>query len=418
MDDRVVVTGIGLVTSLGPNRESTWRAVRRGECRIRPLRNLPPLPDGLLWVAGVNMPTCVNGVPKTIAMALRAGEEALRDARLWPRDAAPYVTAERCGCAMNAHMGYFSWYYGKDFSPQQVDGRHSLFWHQQWLPNSACVEVSRCFCLYGPRLAVSTACASSLISIILAARVIRDGQADVMLAGGSESIDPLFAAGFRQMGVLAAAGENGPCCRPFDQTRDGFVLGEGAGMLVLERASHAVERGARIYAELAATGMLCEAHHVAGLDPNGETIRRLLQMLFAQAAIQPTDVEYVNAHATGTPANDLAEMRAYGELFGCHCRDLCVSGTKSMLGHLINASGVVESAITLLAIRDGFMPPTMHVRQVDPNCAFNCLPGRGMRRPIRFAVKVASAFGGHVAAVVWHRWDRANSASLALGRAA
>jgi 3-oxoacyl-(acyl-carrier-protein) synthase len=412
MDERVVVTGIGLVTALAVGREATWKAIQRGTWHVQPIRNLRPLPDGLLWGAVVDLPRIPHGVAKTWTMARLATAEALRDARL---QVTPHL-AHRCGCVFNAHIGYLDWYYSPECMPKEHDSPSALPWYRQWLPNSTCVELARHFQLHGPRSVISTGCASSLIGIIVGARWIAEGYCDVVVAGGSESIDPLFAAGFRQMGVLSPVGENGPTCRPFDAQRDGFVLGEGAGVIILESLTHAVRRGAGIYAEYVSGHVLSEAQHVAGLDPESQTLKYVVQKTLEKGQTEPKDVHFISAHATATEANDLAEMKAYGEVFSCRPERMAVSGLKSMLGHLINASGAVESAITLLAMRDGFLPPTMHIRRVDAACPFDCLPWRGVERAVRHALKVSVAFGGHIAAVLWRR-DR-NAANVGLRTAA
>jgi 3-oxoacyl-(acyl-carrier-protein) synthase len=273
------------------------------------------------------------------------------------------------------------------------------------LPNTACAHVARHFGLMGPRFAHSTACASSLISTLVAARAVSEGQCDLMLAGGGDAIDPLFAAGFRQMRVLAEGDEPTTACRPFDRHRTGFVLGEGAGMLVLERYEHALERGARIYAEILAGHILGEAHHVTGLDSESETLSRLMEITLEKAGLRPEEIGYINAHGTGTEQNDLAEMRAIRHVFGSSAGDLLVSGTKSMLGHMINAAGAVELVVTALAMRDGFAPPTINVTDPDPECVFDCLPRVGKPERFQHALKLSVAFGGHLVAVALRRWN-------------
>ncbi|GIW96565.1 MAG: 3-oxoacyl-[acyl-carrier-protein] synthase 2 [Pirellulaceae bacterium] len=418
MDEPVVVTGIGLVTSLGWDRESSWRGIRLGRTRIRPVRNLPPLPDNLIWGATVPGPVRLRGVDKILAMARHAALEALRDAGLrQPRAWRP----ERAGCAFNAHMGYLDWYYAEALPDHGRPPDVQLPWYRKWLPHSTCVEIARCFRLHGPRLAYSTACASSLIALVSAARTIQTGQADLMLAGGSDAIDPLFAAGFYRMGVLASRedGEPHPVCRPFDEGRSGFVLGEGAAVLVLERLSHALRRGARIYAEWLGAAVLNEAHHVTSLEVDSKSLARLLQLVLQSARLSPDQIDYVNAHGTGTQQNDFVEITAYRQVLAAQNRNLMVSSIKSILGHLINASGAVETAITVLALRDGFLPATLNVRRIDPSCTFNCLPGHGVKRKANVALKVSLAFGGHLAAVVLRRWHAsASSAGHRLARAA
>jgi len=234
---------------------------------------------------------------------------------------------------------------------------------------------------------------------------VAEGHSDMMLVGGGDAIDPLFAAGFRQMRVLAEGGDPATACRPFDRHRSGFVLGEGAGMLVLERYEHALERGARIYAEVLGGHMLGEAHHVTGLDSESEVLTRLIELTLEKSELTPEQVGYINAHGTGTEQNDLAEMRAIRHVFGSRPSNLMVSGTKSMLGHMINAAGSVELVITTLAMRDGFAPPTINVSEPDPECEFDCLPQFGKLDQFQHALKLSVAFGGHLVAIALKRWS-------------
>lgn len=403
LPDSVVITGVGLVTSLGQDRETTWRGVAQGATRVQRLRNVWGNSDEEMIGAVVEIPTDPPGTLKVLPMAERAAGEALEDAGVrWEQ-----VDSKRFGCSISAHMGD-SWGLTVERGFAQPDPERQPWWHQ-WLPNSACAHVARRYGLMGARFAHSTACASSLISVLVAARAIRDGQCDLVLAGGADAIDPLFAAGFRQMRVLAEASDPATACRPFDRHRTGFVMGEGAAMLVLERRSHALARGARIYAEVVAGHMLSEAHHVTGLDAESDALSRLIEITLDKGQLSCADIGYINAHGTGTQQNDLAEMRAIRQVFGDHRHDVLVSGTKSMLGHMINAAGSVELAITALALRDGFAPPTINVTEPDPECEFDCLPQTGKLRRFDHALKLSVAFGGHLVAVALRRWNDAHS---------
>jgi 3-oxoacyl-(acyl-carrier-protein) synthase len=263
--------------------------------------------------------------------------------------------------------------------------------------------------LRGPRLANSTACASGTIAILKAMRAIRDGQCDVALAGSSEAIHPLFAAGFYNMRVLAEH-DDPPCaCRPFDLHRNGFVMGEGAAMFVLERLNHALQRGAEIYAEVLGGKILSDARHVTSLDENSDALVELIRGTLRSGGVVPRDVAYVNAHGTGTQQNDLLESRGIRHAFGRAADSVCVSANKSMLGHLVNASGSVELAITALALRDGFAPPTLNLTHPDPECDIDCIPLVGRARPLEHALKLSIAFGGHLAAILLRRWTGAHA---------
>jgi 3-oxoacyl-(acyl-carrier-protein) synthase len=403
-NERIVVSGIGMVTSLGLDRETSWLNIQRGASNVRPIIGLPGLPDGEMLAAQVDLDDEHKGVLKILPMCLRAAGEAMDDADVaWPQ-----FDAARFGCSINAHMGDTRWMHHFYLHGAEERFLGNPPWTEFWLPNSTCAHVARRYGLLGPRAAHSTACASSLISILSAVRMLQDDQCDIVLAGGGDAINSLFAAGFRQMRVLAESGM-GSQCRPFARDRAGFVMGEGAAMLILERENHALRRGARIYAEVVGGHVLAEAHHVTGLDCSSEALTRLIQETLRKSRLDPGDIGYINAHATGTEQNDLVEMRAIRDVFADHCRDLCVSGSKSMLGHMINAAGAVEVAITLLAMRDGIAPPTINVSEPDPECCFDYVPL--VAKPHRFnhALKLSVAFGGHLAAIALRRWNDAQT---------
>jgi 3-oxoacyl-(acyl-carrier-protein) synthase len=263
--------------------------------------------------------------------------------------------------------------------------------------------------LLGPRVTHSTACASGLIDVMAAARFIRDGQCDIALAGSGEGIVPLFAAGFRKMRVLAYDEVPDRAARPFDRDRKGFVLGEGAAMFVLERLGHALGRRARIYAEIRAGKSFGEAHHVTGMDQDCDALAHLITQTLRAADLAPADVGYINAHGTGTKQNDVAETRGIRRALGAAASDVCVSSLKSMIGHLINASGSVELALTALAMRDGFAPPTVNLDNPDPECDLDCVPWVGRSNRFQHALKLSVAFGGHLVAVALSRWNNADS---------
>jgi 3-oxoacyl-(acyl-carrier-protein) synthase len=400
-----VITGIGLIASIGRSREAVWRAVQRGECGVRRLTGLPGIPDGLLLGATVGIDGEFPGQLKNIPLCRQTAAEALADARL----PLARVDRERFGCSIGAHMG------DDDFVPERLGLASSLIppgknpWWRQWLPNTSCAIVGRDYDLRGPRLSNSTACASGTIAILKAIRAIRDGQCDLALAGSSEAIHPLFAAGFYNMRVLAHHEDPPRACRPFDLNRNGFVMGEGAAMFLLERLDHALRRGAAIYAEVLGGRILSDARHVTTLDVNSDALVELIRGTLRVAGLAPRDVAYVNAHGTGTQQNDLVESRGIRRAFGRAADSVCVSANKSMLGHLVNASGSVELAITALALRDGFAPPTLNLTHPDPQCDLDCIPLVGRARPLEHALKLSIAFGGHLAAIALRRWTGAEA---------
>jgi 3-oxoacyl-(acyl-carrier-protein) synthase len=409
----VVITGIGLIASVGHDRESVWRGVREGRTAMRKLSGLPGIPDGLLIGAPVDMDLSAPDELKVLAMCDHVAQEALCDARIEPG----MIRPERFGCGISAHMGDTRW------SAEQLGLGHllpqgSIPWWEQWLPNSACARVANRHRLHGPRLCHSTACASGLIEVLSAVRAIQDDQCDIALAGSAEVFSSLFAAGFHQMRVLAHHDDPRQACRPFDLARQGFVMGEGAAMFVLERLSHAQERGAPIYAEVAGGRLLATAHHMTGLDLESDALTHLISEVMRVARMAPGDIGYINAHGTGTQQNDVAETRAIRRAMGSAADLLCVSATKSILGHLINAAGSVELAITALAMRDGFVPPTLNLTRPDPQCDLDCIPLVGRNNPFFCALKLSVAFGGALAAVALKRHEHAVARSTDLSRRA
>jgi 3-oxoacyl-[acyl-carrier-protein] synthase II len=398
--DPIVITGIGLIASVGKTRESVWKAVRQGRSGVRNLEGVAGVPHGLLIGAPVDLEPEYRGQLKVIALAQHAAAEALDDARL----DATSVDFERFGCAISAHMGDTS------FIPELFGFHHltdpgGVPWWQQWLPNTACSNVANRHGLNGPRICHSTACASGLIDVLAAMRAIEDDQCEIALAGSAEAFHPLFAAGFQAMRVLAHHDDPQQACRPFDRQRSGFVMGEGAAMFVIERLSHARRRGARIYAEMAGGRMLAEAHHITGLATHSDSLARLISDTLVNARMKPEEVEYINVHGTGTQQNDVNETRGIRQALGRAADRICMSSTKSMLGHLVNAAGSVELAITTLALRDGFAPPTLNLTDPDPQCDLDYIPMVGRPKHFDTALKLSVAFGGHLAALAIRRWN-------------
>lgn len=406
--DPIVITGIGLIAAVGRNREAVWHAVCRGQSGVRSLAGLSDAPKALSIGAPVAMDAEYPGQLKTIALCQHVAAEALADARIDWREIDP----SRFGCAISGHMGDTGWF---DEQPGRVPAPHAkdLPWWSQWLPNTACSLVANRYGLEGPRLCHSTACASGLIEVLSAVRSIRDGQCDIALAGSAEAFHPLFAAGFHAMRVLATHEDPQQACRPFDSRRSGFVMGEGAAMFVIERLSHALRRDADIYAEILGGKMQAEAHHMTGLDAESETLAYLISGTLKQAKLAPENVGYINAHGTGTQQNDVVETRGIRRALGRAADRICVSSTKSMLGHLVNAAGSVELAITALALRDGFAPPTMNLTDPDPECDLDCIPLVGRRTSFEHALKLSVAFGGHMATMVLRRWNQVSYAAKA-----
>jgi 3-oxoacyl-(acyl-carrier-protein) synthase len=413
LSNRVVITGIGLAASVGLDRESVWRAVRQGDSAMRRLSGLTGIPDGMLIGAPIDIPLDSPDQLKVIAICNRVSDEAMRDAGIEPDSFDP----GRFGCAVSAHMGDMRGLV-EQFDCAHLNPPTTIHWRNQWLPNTACSMIGNRHNLMGPRLSQSTACASGLIAVLTAVRAIQDGQCDQALAGSAEAITPLFAAGFHQMKVLANHDDPRQACRPFDLERQGFVMGEGGAMFVIERLSHALARGAKIYAEIAGGRLLAMAHHVTGLDAESDALVHLITETLRVSKLSPHDVGYINVHGTATQQNDVTEAKAIRRAMGPAADSLCASATKAVLGHLINAAGSVELAITALAMRDNFVPPTMNLTKPDPECDLDCIPLVGRKNSFNAALKLSVAFGGTLVAVALSRPDLAFAARRPLPLAA
>lgn len=405
LDDPIVITGIGVIASLGTDRETVWRRCRAGESGVRRLDGLLGIPDGLLIGAPVEVQPDAPRRMRVTSLCQTAAAEAVDDAGLeFDR-----LDLDRFGCAIGGHMGdtgYVERHFGM-YDDSQPD---AIPWWAQWMPNTTCVEVANRYGLRGPRICHSTACATGLIEILAGVRAIQDHQCDIALVGSGDYFHPLFAAGFAQMRVLADHEDPTQACRPFDIARNGFVMGEGAAILVVERLSHAMRRGApHIYAQFLGSAMHAEAHHVTSLDEECQALAHLIQQTLKNSGLTPSDIDYINVHGTGTQQNDVVETRAIRRAMGPAADRLCVSATKSMLGHLVNASGSVELAIMALALRDGFAHPTANLTHPDPQCDLDCVPLVGRKRDIEHALKVSVAFGGHLVATALRRWPNAQA---------
>jgi len=398
LPEPIVITGIGLIASVGNDREAVWRAVQRGESNFGYLRGLRGFPDGEIVGATVDLGEPLRGRLKVISLCERAAAEAVTDSGI----DLSQVDLERFGCSISGHMGDTAWF--DEQAGKQLPANLAPWWGQ-WFPNTACSRTADKFGLLGPRLSHSTACSTSLISIMAATRAIRDHQCDIALAGGADAVDPLFVAGFNKMHVLASDPDPSRACRPFDRSRKGFVFGEGAAIFVIERLGHAIRRKASIYAEIKSATSLAQASRVTGVDAESDALEYLIRMTLACGGVEPGDVGYINAHGTGTEQNDAAEAIGIRRSLGASVDNVRVSATKSILGHLINAAGAAELAITTLALRDGFAPPTLNLENPDPVCTFDCVPQQGQIDRFQHALKLSLAFGGHLVAILLSRWN-------------
>jgi 3-oxoacyl-[acyl-carrier-protein] synthase II len=409
---RIVVTGIGAVTPCGRDVEETWRSVREGRSGVARVQGFD-MPPGTVQIAGQAHdfdPTeymdkkTVRKTDRFAHFAVAAAKQAVADAGL---DIA--ADAHRIGCSVGTGIGGLK---TEEVAHQKLfeEGptRLSPFWVTALIPNMGAAEISMALGTRGPLTTECTACAASAMSMGNAALYIRSGMADAMLAGGVEApILPLALGGFGNMRALSRRNDDPEAAsRPFDSGRDGFVLSEGGAVLVLEEAGRARARGARIYAELAGYGMSSDAHHVTEPDPVGANPARAMVMAMADAGIEPDEVDYVNAHGTSTPAGDSAETRALKLALGEErARAVPVSSTKSETGHLLGAAGALEAIFTVLAMRDGYVPPTINLTDPDPSCDLDYVPNEGRAAHVDVAISNSFGFGGHNAVVVLRRFE-------------
>ena len=411
MTRRVVVTGMGTVNPLGNNVNDFWRAVRAAENGIGVLDRFDTT-DFSAKIAG----QVRDFVPEKILeskearrmdrftqFAMIASMEAMANAGLAPGAAEP----EKIGVILGNGIGGLETLEAQfkrvhDKGPKAM---HPLF-VPMMISNEAAGNVAIKFHAYGPCSVVVTACASSNDALGQSWRLIRDGITDVMIAGGTEApLTPLGLAGFCQLQAVSIRNDDpAHASRPFDKDRDGFVMSEGSGVLVLEELEHAKRRGARILAEMGGYGATCDANHLTAPHPQGRGAIRALQIALEAGGLQPTDIDYVNAHGTSTQINDPIETRAIKSVFGEHARKLKVSSTKSMTGHLLGAAGGVEAIVSIMAIREQFFPATRNLDEADPECDLDYVPHKGYEGRIRAAVSNALGFGGHNSVVLFQEY--------------
>jgi 3-oxoacyl-[acyl-carrier-protein] synthase II len=405
---RVVVTGVGAVTPVGNDAPATWRAALAGESGIDfirsfdasgyPVRIAAEVKD--FDASGVASPKEVRKLDRNVLLALGAAKEAVGDAGLNGFD--PARVGIVFGSAIGGFLGIME---QSEVLRERGPDRVSPNFLPNVLVDSASGQLAISLGIRGPNYAVVSACATGSHAVGEAAELIRRGDVDAVIAGGTEAcMHPLILAGFCAMRGLAAEEEDPPrASRPFDATRAGFVMGEGAGALVLEEAEAARARGATAYAEVLGYGASNDAHHMAQPEPEAVGVAEMMKRALARAGVEPARVGYVNAHGTSTPLGDAAETRAIKEVFGGHAYELAVSSTKSVMGHLFGAAGAVEAIMCVLALRDGVLPPTINYREPDPECDLDYVPNEARRRQVDVALSNAMGLGGHNGCVLFGR---------------
>ncbi len=409
---RVVITGIGVISSLGIGAERYWWAVRAGETNIDRISHFDPspYPSHLAGEVREFNPGDWMDAKEARRMA-RFSQFAVAAARMAVDDSGLSVdasNADRIGVYLGTGIGSL----GGIADEQTVllergPSRVSPFFIPSILPNMGAAQVSRLLGAKGYNSTVVTACAAATQAIGEGLEVVRRGAADAMLVGGSDaSICALGLAGFCAIRALSTRNDDPRrASRPFDRDRDGFVPGEGAAIMVIERLEAALARGARIYAEIAGFGASADAFHMVAPEPEGDGAARAMQAALDDAGVRAEDVDYINAHGTSTPLNDVTETKAIKRVFGEHARRLAISSTKSMVGHLLGASGAVESVATVMSIREGFIHPTINLEAPDPECDLDYVAGKGRPAAIRVALKNSFGFGGQNCCLVFKKYQ-------------
>ena len=408
---RVVITGLGTINPTGNTVAESWAAVKQGVCGVGLITLYDTSNSKTKLAAEVKNfdPAAVldkrecRKMARFTQFALTAAIEAMADAgiKMEQEDAARFATIVSAGIGGLPNME-------EEHAKGEQKGfdRVSPFFVPMTIANMAAGQIAIRFGLKGYCYAPVTACAGGTNAIGDAFHRIRDGYEDLAIAGGAEScISPLGVGGFTSMKALTTATDPNRASIPFDAERGGFVIGEGAGLLVLEELEHAKARGARIYAEVVGYGTNCDAHHITAPAPGGVGGAACMQLALADAGLAPEAIGYINAHGTGTPLNDSCETAAIKAAFGAHAAKLRISSTKSMTGHLLGAAGGVEGVFTALALHEGFLPATINLQQPDPACDLDYIPNQGVAEQVEYALSDSLGFGGHNAAVIFKRWE-------------
>jgi 3-oxoacyl-[acyl-carrier-protein] synthase II len=410
----IVVTGMGALTPLGSDVSSFWEGLVAGKSGIDHLKafdteHYPCKVGGEVKDFDPNQwmdPKDAKRNDRYTQFAVAATRMAMADAKLDVKDLADPV---RFGCIIGSGIGGLDTIEKQTFRLWESGPRRvSPFMIPMLISNMASGVVAIDVGAMGPNYGIVSACATASHAIGDCLRILRAGEADVMLAGGSEaSITRVGYAGFCNMKAMGTSYNDEPtrASRPFDARRDGFIMGEGAGVLVLETLEHAVARGANILCEVAGHAATCDAYHITSPDPSGKGLQACIRNALNDSGLKAEDVDYVNAHGTSTPYNDQTETAAIKTVFGQHAYELKVSSTKSMTGHLLGAAGGIEAIACIQTIRTGKIAPTINYENPDPNCDLNYVPNKGLEQPVKVAISNNLGFGGHNATVVFKGYE-------------
>jgi 3-oxoacyl-[acyl-carrier-protein] synthase II len=415
--NRVVVTGMGLVSPVGNDLPSSWEALLSGESGAGPITHFEATEDFATRIAcevsGFDPADYLDRKEikrndRFVQFSIAAAEEAMQAAGLLAPEKRQQVAPERFGVIFGSGIGGMHTFEENCRALLEKGAKRvSPFFVPMFIPDMAAGQVSIRFGAQGPNYATVSACASSGHALGDALRILQRGDADIMLAGGTEaSITPLTIAGFSSMKAMSTRNHDPTAAsRPFDVGRDGFIIGEGAGAMVLETLEHARARGAEILAEFAGYGASGDAYHITAPEPSGRGAQIAMRMALADAGVETTEVDYVNAHGTSTPHNDAMETAAIKALFGAHAYEMVLSSTKSMVGHLLGAAGATEAVISAMVVREGKIPPTINLSDPDPACDLDYTPNRMVERAARIAISNSFGFGGHNVTLLIRRWE-------------
>lgn len=412
MQRRVVVTGMGAITAIGNSMKAFWEGLLQGKNGVGSITHFDASQFSTRFAAEVKNFSVdgildvreLNRMDRYTQMAMVAAHEALQDSGLDLQKIDPTMAGVVVGSGIGGIQSFeteHSKYIEK--GPRRV----SPYFVPQMISDIAAGQISIRYGLKGPNYATVSACATASHAIGDAVRLIKYGDADIMVTGGSEApITPMGLAGFCSMKALSSRNDDpARASRPFDRERDGFVMGEGAGILVLEELEHARKRGANIYAEVRGVGFTADAHHVTAPAPGGEGAVRAMRRSAEDARVNLDEVDYINAHGTSTPYNDKNETAAIKALFGDHAYKMNISSTKSMIGHLLGAAGAVELIVSVLAVKHNIIPPTINYEFPDPECDLNYTPNVPQERQVRHAISNTFGFGGHNACILVSKFE-------------
>ena len=411
MKRRVVITGMGTINPLGNNVADAWKSVRENACGIGPITGFDTtdFPVKLAGeVKGFNPDDTIGKkeakrMDRFTQLAVAAAVEAVEDSKISFEN----EDTNRCGVIVSSGIGGLSTIEEEHAKGMEKGfARVSPFFIPMAISNMSAGQIALRFGLHGMCTCVVTACASGNNAIGDAFRHVRDGYADVMVCGGSEScVTELGIGGFASLKALNTTDDVTRASIPFDKERNGFVIAEGAGILVIEELEHALNRGAKIYAELCGYGANCDAYHVTAPNPEGEGGAACMSLALQDADMKPEDIDYVNAHGTSTHMNDSCETKAIKKAFGSWADHLMVSSTKSMTGHMLGGAGAVEAIFTALAVKEDFVPATVNYKVPDEECDLDIVPNEGRSTKVRAAVSNTLGFGGHNATIVIRKYE-------------